>query len=171
MALQSRDSGKQSSSVPGKRHLCCNFVSWSEIHHWDGWCGWFGSYLRLETTIKGWMKWKLLYKVNLIWTVLITVAEGHMLIQDLFTLFCSLILFACGALKNNFICSLHFYVQPDSTKVKLWLWHVQQKNFKILTPAGKYASYHLLDDNNIYSSHFQWSAQTGEYFYIRSVVL
>lgn len=131
MALQSRDSGKQSSSVPGKRHLCCNFVSWSEIHHWDGWCGWFGSYLRLETTIKGWMKWKLLYKVNLIWTVLITVAEGHMLIQDLFTLFCSLILFACGALKNNFICSLHFYVQPDSTKVKLWLWHVQQRNFKI----------------------------------------
>lgn len=63
--------------------MCCSLVSWLEICHWDGSCGWFSSNLRLETAIKNLMQLELFYKVNLTWTVPIKVAEACILISDL----------------------------------------------------------------------------------------
>lgn len=66
--------------------------------------------------------------------------------SNLLILFCwfSLLLFIYRVL-------CYFYIQPGSTKVKLW--HIQQKNFKRLVTAEKHVNYHLLDAN-IYFSHF-----------------
>lgn len=127
-------------------------MSWSGKCPWDRCCGWCGSHLRLETTIKDLMQWKLFYKVNLMWNVPITMSEVHLLIQDIPILFCwfSLILF----LECLRILLPAVVISMFSLATQRWNSGTYNSRISRLATAGKHINYQLLDANNIYSAYF-----------------